>query len=314
MLGDGFEKASLLFHGLGDNGKTILLLILLAIFGDYGMSSPWEAFAASKMDSGGRIRNDLARLHNVRLVVCDESKQDMELDEGTFKMATGNGVIISRFLNKEFFEYKAIYKLILATNNRPGMTNADAATWERVKDIAMMKSFRKGDPKRIEDLEDKLKAELEGIAAWIVEGWKEYQQVGLNPPEEILLNIAQYKQSADGHGSFFKVQNQFGTVALNSLYVEYRAWCSSLGEKARSLKAFRALVETLGYTTVKHEAEHGQPVYIEGLSLLRDQNNQNQPSHNNNVSFSDPNIPNGGNGTGGASYPYTRSDGQTVSD
>jgi putative DNA primase/helicase len=316
MLGDGFEKASLLFHGLGDNGKTILLLILLAIFGDYGMSSPWEAFAASKMDSGGRIRNDLARLHNVRLVVCDESKQDMELDEGTFKMATGNGVIISRFLNKEFFEYKAIYKLILATNNRPGMTNADAATWERVKDIAMMKSFRKGDPKRIEDLEDKLKAELEGIAAWIVEGWKEYQQVGLNPPEEILLNIAQYKQSADGHGSFFKVQNQFGTIALNTLYVEYRSWCSSLGEKARSLKAFRALVETLGYTTVKHEAEHGQPVYIEGLSLLRDQNQQNnQPNQPNDVTFSNsnPNIPNGGN-AGGASHPYTRSDGQTVSD
>ena len=190
LTGTGEEKAAPLLHGLGDNGKTILLEVVMSIFGHdgqraYGKFCQWNTFAEAK-NGGSAIRNDIAALHNARLVVCDEGKRNLILDDGIFKQATGSSTLTARFLNKEFFSFTPGFKLILATNNPPRIQGTDPATWARINDIPMLQRFPVGHPERIQSLKSLLLAERPGIAAWMVRGYQEFVlRGGLCQPEEI---------------------------------------------------------------------------------------------------------------------------------
>ena len=63
------ERAVFIFYGHGKNGKSTFLRILQDLLGDYAKTQSTQTF----MDrSNQTIRNDLASLHDARLVTTSE--------------------------------------------------------------------------------------------------------------------------------------------------------------------------------------------------------------------------------------------------
>ena len=81
------------------------------------------------------VRNDLAGLHDCRLVSTSEIGKHGVLDAPMIKEFTGGDPITCRCLYKESFTYIPKFKLIMAVNDRPNLSVKDSAIWARVKMI-----------------------------------------------------------------------------------------------------------------------------------------------------------------------------------
>lgn len=275
LEGTGKEKLAAFFHGYGDNGKTMLMAVLTALFGymsdgAYGKSVSWETFAENKT---GSIRNDIARLHNARVVFCDESEQGMVLKESVFKALTGSSPITSRFLHKEFFTFFARFVFILTTNRLPSVKGGDGASWSRILKIPMTESFPVGHPKRIEGLKALLMAEREGIMAWVVEGYRKYRQDGLKVPASIRKASAEYRENSDIIESFLMEACEPGeglSVAFDSFYFRYAQRCKQINEKEQGRDSLIDSLKAHGYDVRRRMNLQGRPRFIYGLKLLPD--------------------------------------------
>jgi putative DNA primase/helicase len=274
LSGTATEKAAVIFHGLGDNGKTVLLDVMMAIFGyegekSYGKSCSWATFDVNK--SGAlTIRDDLARLHNARLTVCDESDKRMEIAQALFKAVTGGSLITSRGLFRDLFTYVANFKVILATNHRPKIIGDDGATWSRIQDVPMKQSFPKGHPKRIDNLKPRLMAEREGIVCWLIEGWKMFKAAGgLMPPREVLDATSEYRKHSDIQSEFFNDRCVKGNVKdlVANLFMTHKGWSNEVGEPEMTRAEFIEFLRESGFKVEKWVSTHGQPYYAFGLRV-----------------------------------------------
>lgn len=274
MEGTGKEKVAAFFHGYGDNGKTMLMAVLTAIFGfksdnAYGKSVGWETFAENK---SGAIRNDIARLHNARAVFCDESEQGMVLKESVFKALTGASPITARFLHKEFFTFFSRFVFVLTTNRLPSVKGGDGASWSRILKIPMTQSFPVGHPKRIEGLKALLMAEREGIASWMVEGYRKYAAEGLRVPQVIKDASAEYRENSDVIESFLTEATERADSnhleLFEQVYSRYSQWCFRNHEREQARDSFIDNLKARGYDSRRKMNAAGKPRFIYGLRLL----------------------------------------------
>lgn len=274
LEGTGDKKYALFLHGYGDNGKSILVGILMAIFGyksdySYGKVSGWDSFAEVK---SGAVRNDIARLRNARAVFCDESDKDMVLKESTFKSLTGMSPITTRFFFKEFFTYMARFVFILATNRLPRVIGGDLATWNRILKVPMTQSFPVGHPKRIEKLEPLLMAEREGIVQWLIEGYRKYKRDGLLIPKSVIDASAEYRENSDVV-EWFLAENTDKAEAIHyerfdEVYQRYCGWARSKGDKEQTREGLMDGLRSRGFKVERAQSLQGRPQVIWGIKLL----------------------------------------------
>ena len=116
LSGDVSEQCFLIFYGNGANGKSTFIDLILSMFKEYARQTEFRTFVEKESET---IRNDIARLESARFVFATEGKFGSTLDSSTIKIMTGNDAITCRFLNKEYFEYKPEFKIILTTNHQP---------------------------------------------------------------------------------------------------------------------------------------------------------------------------------------------------
>jgi putative DNA primase/helicase len=118
------------------------------------------------------------------------------------------------------------------TNHEPRAPAHDFAFWERVFLIPFELSFvdnPKADNERPrdKDLFYKLIEEKSGILASLVRGCLEWQQIGLNPPDEITKATAKYKRSQDNLADFIDeccYIDPDANVGASSLYQQFAEW------------------------------------------------------------------------------------------
>ena len=65
---------------------------------------------------------DLADLQGARLVTAIETAQGKNWNETRIKTLTGGDRIKARYMAQDFFEYTPQFKLLIAGNNKPGLT------------------------------------------------------------------------------------------------------------------------------------------------------------------------------------------------
>jgi len=75
----------------------------------------------------------LIPLIGARLAVLSETKKNEKLNEKIIKQLTGNDKISCRALYGSQIEFRAICKLILLTNNKPGFNSDDLAMIDRLR-------------------------------------------------------------------------------------------------------------------------------------------------------------------------------------
>jgi putative DNA primase/helicase len=99
---------------------------------------------------------------------------------------------------------------------------------------------------RDEHLPEKLKSELLGILAWMIEGCLDWQETGLAPPESVTAATAQYLEAEDAIAAWIedcatRDPSAFATNA--ALFASFSEWAEKSGEYVGSRKRFSQNLE-----------------------------------------------------------------------
>ena len=252
------EQSFIVFHGLGANGKSVFAETIKKLLGSYAVSADFATFMAKNQGSDA-IRNDLARLDKVRLVVASEGPEGARLDEDLVKRITGGDEITARFLHKEFFSFKPRFKLLLVTNHRPSISGTDHGIWRRVVLVPWTVTIPREEQDR--RMAERLEAELPGILCWALQGLDEYLALGLDPlPQTIVAANAEYRKDSDTVGLWIEdacLLDPTGRATTGELYQSYAAWTAAAGHRPMSSKTLGDRLRERGLTPWRTDRARG---------------------------------------------------------
>jgi P4 family phage/plasmid primase-like protien len=230
LSGDISVQEFYIFCGGGANGKSVLVDLLMWLMGDYAGSSPPGLLT---MRSNDEHPTEIADLKGKRFIVGSETEENAKLRVQLVKRLTGDSDLKARLMRQDYFQFRRTCKIVLVTNNRPVIREATNAIWRRIRLVP----FNVTIPAEEQDanLLDKLKAEGPGILAWAVRGCVEWQQRGMDAPEEVKLATSVYQSEQDPLADFISDRCVRGSEAVkvtrNDLYSAYQSWCVQTGEK-----------------------------------------------------------------------------------
>lgn len=228
LTGKMTEQCFFLFYGCGANGKSVFIDLVEYILGEYSESVDFTTFM--DLNRGGAPRNDLAALVGKRFVVASEGTEGKSLDEGVIKQFTGGDTLSVRFLHQEFFKFKPVGKVLLATNHKPAIRGTDEGVWRRMRLIPFLAEFKEErcDPL----LSEKLRAEAPAILRWAMEGTQLWLKQGLGMPKAVKEATMEYRSSMDVMQTFLDeccTLQADAKIGSQPLYDEYLRWCHTVG-------------------------------------------------------------------------------------
>lgn len=243
MTGTTGEQKMFIAIGEGSNGKNVLLDMLQWIMGDYCQTVQAEALMATRHDADSeRPSPTAATLAGARAAISSESKDGQRLDVALVKRHTGGGYMTARFLRENVFRFEISHELFLMTNHRPALDHMDDAMRGRLHLIPFdMRWNRPGHPARNPQLPDgdkdlpaKLRAEAEGVLAWLVAGAVAYHRDGLEPPAEVVRMTRDFFNDQDPLGRWLDTCTRCDAksgMPGSELYKAFTEWQTEEGEE-----------------------------------------------------------------------------------
>jgi putative DNA primase/helicase len=232
------QQSFFILHGEGNTGKSTLLETVTTILGSYAKAVPSDVFL--KQRNGTPEERKMAMLPGVRFATCSETPANGQLDENLLKRMTGEDTMSYRRLYEEQSDFKPEFKAWLRTNNLPQISGTGNDIWRRVIPIP----FGRVVPEALKDLDlkDKLKQELEGIFAWMVEGYLDYAKNGLVKAAVVEQDAQTYRKEQDLIEQFLEATCEFDSsynVGKEELFFAYKSWCDSRGRRPLDVKVFK---------------------------------------------------------------------------
>lgn len=239
------EHTFFILLGTGANGKSTLMELFFHLLGDFAKGMPSNAFIKSESRA---IRNDLARLTGVRLATCAEINTGKALDESLVKRATGGDVMTARFIGREFFDFHLTAKFFFSVNTLPKIYGADNGIYRRLVVIPFDADFSTSMDK---DLPEKLKAEMDGVLAWAVEGFKRWHERGhFQQPDCVVEACKAYRAEMDTVQSFLEEActiEDGATTPLGAMYSAYQQWAKNSSVEPAKQHLFGTLMGQKGF-------------------------------------------------------------------
>ncbi len=247
LTGSVQEKALFVLYGVGDNGKTTLLETIRAMLGEYAGLAEIDVFMHRSLDSAKE--RAVADLHGKRFVTASESEEGQRFNEALIKRLTGMGRLVGRRLYSNSFEFDPEFKLFLDANYKPTIRGTDNAIWNRIRLIPFTVSIPK--PQQDRELGKKLREELPGILAWVVEGCLKWRQEGLGSPTAVEQAGEAYRGEMDLVQEFVDdccEKDAEAKTPANNLYDAFSRWCKQRKEEPiMASNAFGSRLEEKGY-------------------------------------------------------------------
>lgn len=241
------------WYGTGRNGKSTLIDAWGHVMGDYAQTIPIESFLdQGRTRRGGEASPDIASLPGIRCLRTSEPEKGSKLAEGLVKLVTGGEPMRARHLNRDFFEFRPVFKLTMQGNYRPAIYGTDEGMWSRI--LLVPFGVMIPEAERDLDLPDKLKREASGILNRLLDGLRDYLDHGLLPPAEVLDATAEYRDDSDPVGRFIRDCTTWETdarVGGKEIFQVYTAWCKAHGERVFSHKAFSRGLQDHGIPRLK---------------------------------------------------------------
>lgn len=246
-LGDPTEDVMVIAHGNGSNGKSTLFGTIRQVLGGYSKSADAGTFLSDTKGGAGSggPREDLMRLQGSRFVYVNEPDENGELREGMVKSMTGGDAITARGVyGKKSVEFEPSWVVCMPTNHKPIIKGSDYGIWRRLLMLPFLRNFD-SDPNVVKDDKRaaKLKAEAEGVLAWIVEGAAAYLGQGLKPPPIVRAAREQYRSQMD-------------------LLADWMEECCDIGPE------FSATIKELWSSWESHARERGSLQYVRSSIAL----------------------------------------------
>jgi putative DNA primase/helicase len=231
------EKAIFFLLGPRDTGKTIFIETMLSVFGSYGLTAA-DGLLRKKRE--GTISNDVNDLKGFRLAITSETEPNMMLDETLIKALAGGDTLRNRALYRGNEQWKPQCGLWLASNHHPLITGDDDAIWGRIKVVNFNVQFSR-DPRaerRVDPfLPDVLAKERSGILNWLLAGYAQWAERGLDEPTAISVDSAMYQREQDtvvqwledykDQGWFFEAD--YARLEIGVAFRHYERWCRENG-------------------------------------------------------------------------------------
>lgn len=245
LTGHTREQVVLIAYGNGANGKSTELEAVADVAGDYARAASFDTFATNRDEKSRRF--GLAPLAGARFVRAIEGDIGTKLAEGTIKLVTGGEKVPAEYKGRDGFEYTPRFKLWLASNHKPQTRGTDHGLWRRLRLVPYTVTIPEDD--RDLALPEKLRAELPGILAWLVQGARDWYRDGLGSATAVSAATDEYRSEMDSLAGFFAEAAELergGVEGSARLHAAYRAWCASNGERHMSIKAFAQALQERG--------------------------------------------------------------------
>jgi putative DNA primase/helicase len=261
LTGDVSEQVLPIFYGVGANGKSTILGIIMEMLGaDYAMKGVRDLLMVKRQEGHSTDRADL---FGKRLVVCIETEERRRLAEALVKDLTGSDRQRARKLYQDNFEFSPTHKIVLAVNHKPTITGTDHAIWRRVKLVPFNVIIPLGE--RDKAMPTKLRAELPGILAWCVRGCLDWQRDGLGAPEEVAAATSDYAIEQDTLSRFLEescIIADDARAKASELLAVYREWT---GDKRITQRDFGGALTERGFARFTNNG-----TWYKGLGLPSD--------------------------------------------
>jgi putative DNA primase/helicase len=161
---------------------------------------------------------------------------------------------------------------VITGNHRPSLRTVDEAIRARFHLIPFAVTIPAEE--RDKSLADKLRAEWPGILAWMIEGTRQWQTDGLQPPQAVREATEVYPAAEDDVTTWIeeKCQRDPGAwEASSALFASFSGWAGSTGAFAGSQKGFKQALEERGFEPARSRiGGAGNPVGgFKGLRLVQ---------------------------------------------
>lgn len=247
LTGDTGEQKLCFFYGKGKNGKSTLVDAWGNVSGDYGDIIPIETFLdQGRGRNAGAATPDLAMLPGVRFLRTSEPEKGAKLAESLIKLVTGGEPIQARHLNKDYFKFRPSFKLTMGGNYRPEIKGSDEGIWRRVVLVPWLVTVQQPDTMLL----SKLAAETSGILNRLLDGLRDYLDVGLNLPDAVADATADYRADSDPLGKFLDLcvsAEPGGRVQASVMHRLFLAWAKASGEREWSAKGLAGAMKERGF-------------------------------------------------------------------
>ena len=228
------------------NGKSTLLgtfAYLLGSSNGYSKNMDISSLARKNSFNSSRASSDIFRLKGSRFVMCSEPPTNFELDENKIKSITGNDTVTARTLFSVEEEFAPTFKIFIACNNKPIISDESIIISQRMKIIPFKRYFDEAHQNK--NLKELLKEDsiLEAFLWKCVEGYTRMAKNGFSEPAVVKDAVADYESGGQVFDRFLedrmkKSSNPFPNSAecsyLSQFYPLYENWCDENGYVAMS--------------------------------------------------------------------------------
>lgn len=233
--------------GEGANGKGTFTGALLAALGDYGDAADPELLTARTFDAHP---TGVADLFGLRLAILHEGDAGRRLAEGTVKRLTGGDRVKARRMREDFWHFDPSHTFAMLTNHKPLVQGTDEGIWRRIRLVPWDIVVPEGE--RDEHLGDRLALEIDAVLVWLVTGYQQWREHGLDEPEQVTYATAEFRAESDALARFLAERCLIAAgyrTRSSELYAQWQRWCVAEGEEAGTNKAFTTAMQSKGYDT-----------------------------------------------------------------
>ncbi len=259
LTGHVSDECMFYVYGKPRAGKGTLFEGMQAILGTpLAATTPYSTFAQKR--DGDSQNFDLAPLRPARMVVATETNKGERFNSGFTKEITGGGSIRCAFKHKDQFEYKVGFKIWISSNNMLNADPDDSALWTRMRVIEFphSRSEDEADP----EVKKRLKAYLEGLFLFVVQGaMKWYQQGRLPNPEIAKQTKAEHRLAVDSVAQWIEDACELDTdyiLPATSARHSYERWCEENGFTPKQSRGFNESLREKGLTPGAQRKVSGQ--------------------------------------------------------
>jgi putative DNA primase/helicase len=247
--------------GKTNSGKSTLVRALQNVLGTYASPVSVETFLEGPGNNDFRLHS----LKGVRFAFASEPAAGRKLDTESVKSITGGDMQETRRIYGDFVKWKPQCLIIITSNQPQRFETSDTAMLSRIEAIAFTNRHAMD-----RQLDEKLKAEADGILRWLVEGAVEAlradERGGRELPQSMLSLREVMAETVDDCLRFLTEAVENGwlradqsaelkhCVSVGEAYQQYVAWCSGEGIQQRFIAGRKQFSQRVGrrYPTAKH--------------------------------------------------------------